>query len=66
MGGRRKPSLKEDGNASCFKRREKCGKVSSRSTRLAWSCHAKKGCQFCKHGVDISKAGRLRALLSHL
>lgn len=38
-----------------------CGKLSSGSVRVAWSCRAKyKGCQSCRAGVDIPKAGRSR------
>lgn len=46
---------------------KKCGKLSSGSVRVAWSCHAKdKGCQSCRAGVDIPKAGRPGALFSYL
>lgn len=45
----------------------KCGKLSSGSVSVAWSCRAKgKGCQSCRAGVDIPKAGRSGTLLSHL
>lgn len=38
-----------------------CGKLSSGSVRVAWSCRAKyKGCQSCRAGVDIPMAGRSR------
>lgn len=44
-----------------------CGKLSSGSVGVAWSCRAKdEGYQSCRAGVDIPKAGRSGTLFSHL
>lgn len=46
---------------------QKWGKLSSGSARVAWSRHAKdKGCQSCRAGIDIPKAGRVEMLFPHL